>query len=61
MQTDAQKKAVRKFEKEKTKKILLVLNKNTDGDIIEKLDNVPSKMGYIKELIRKDIGGKEKC
>lgn len=51
----AQIKAVNKFNKEKTRCIQIRLNKNTDADILEKLDNVPSKMGYIKELIRKDI------
>lgn len=30
-------------------------NKHTDADIIEKLDSVDSKQGYIKELIRKDL------
>ena len=27
----------------------------TEADIIEKLDSVPNKAGYIKELIRRDI------
>ena len=31
------------------------LNRRTDGDVLEKLDNVPSKQGYIKELIRADL------
>jgi hypothetical protein len=31
------------------------LNNKTDADIIEKLESVPSRLGYIKELIRKDI------
>lgn len=39
----------------------LGLNIYTDADIIAKLDEVPSKMGYIKELIRADIKrGKKK-
>ncbi len=29
--------------------------KKTDADILEKLDHVESKMGYIKKLIRDDI------
>lgn len=29
--------------------------KNTEQDIIEKLDSVPNKAGYIKQLIRQDI------
>ena len=31
------------------------LNKQKDADIIAKLDNVPNKQGYIKQLIRQDI------
>lgn len=48
-------KAVNKFNKEKTKCINVRLNVNTDADILAKLDSVPSKMGYIKRLIREDI------
>ena len=29
--------------------------KNTEADIIKKLDSVPNKAGYLKRLIRKDI------
>lgn len=56
----AQIKAVNKFNKEKTRCIQIRLNKNTDADILEKLDQVPSKMGYIKELIRNDLKGSER-
>lgn len=55
MKTKAEIKAINKFNKEKTKCIQIRLNFNTDKDIIEKLDAVPSKMGYIKQLIREDI------
>ena len=48
-------KAVNKFNKEKTKSVQIRLNLNTDADILEKLDGVDSKMGYIKRLIREDI------
>lgn len=47
--------AIAKFVKEKTISVNLRLNKNTDSDIIAKLGSVPSKMGYIKRLIREDI------
>ena len=47
--------AIAKFVKEKTISVNLRLNKNTDSDIIAKLASVPSKMGYIKRLIREDI------
>lgn len=44
-----------KFNKESTTTCNLRLNKRTDADIILKLNEVPSKMGYIKALIRADI------
>lgn len=47
--------AVNKFNKEKTKSVLVRLNMNTDADILAKLDSVESKMGYIKRLIREDM------
>lgn len=55
MATKAQIKAVTKYNKAKTVTICLRLNKETDKDIIEVLENVGSKQGYIKELIRMDI------
>ena len=47
--------AKRRWDAENTTQIRLKLNKKTDADILEKLDNVKSKQGYIKELIRADI------
>jgi len=32
------------------------LNIRTDADILKKLDSVMNKQGYVKALIRKDIG-----
>lgn len=52
---DSNLRAITKFTKEKTVSVNLRLNKNTDADILEKLTSVPSKMGYIKQLIRDDI------
>lgn len=51
--------AVNKFNKEKTRCVQIRLNLKTDADILEKLDSVPSKMGYIKELIRRDMNRPE--
>lgn len=31
------------------------LNHNTDAEILAKLASVPSKQGYIKQLIRADL------
>ena len=53
--TDAQKRASAEYNKKKTVQIALRLNVETEKDIIDQLNKVPSKMGYIKELIRKDI------
>lgn len=53
--SEALKKAIRKYDKGHTKQILLKLNKGTDADILQKLDEVDNKQGYIKGLIRDDI------
>ena len=53
-------KLINDYNKKYTKTVLIRLNSNNDKDIIEQLDKVNSKMGYIKELIRKDIQAKKK-
>lgn len=53
-------KAIAKHNRENTKITPVRLNFNTDSDIIEMLESVPSKMGYIKQLIRDDIAQKKK-
>lgn len=55
MTTDAQKRAVAKYDAENTRRIVLKLNKTTDRDILERLDTVENRQGYIKRLIRADI------
>lgn len=55
MLTESQKKAQAKYDKENTRQIHLKLNRRTDADVIQALDNVKSKQGYIKGLIRADI------
>jgi len=52
---EAQKRAQQKYDKTNTIQIHLKLNKKTDNDIIKRLENVDSKQGYIKKLIRRDI------
>jgi hypothetical protein len=44
-----------KWDAENTKQYKLKLMLRTDQDIIEKLDSVPNRQGYLKDLIRKDI------
>ncbi len=45
----------REYDKLHTTRYQLKLNNETDKDIIEKLNTVKSKQGYIKELIRRDL------
>lgn len=53
--TEAQLRAQDRYDKANTQKIVLKLNKRTDADILEKLEDVGNKQGYIKKLIRQDI------
>lgn len=57
MASKAQIKASNKYNKDKTLTVCLRLNKETDKDIIEILERVNSKQGYIKSLIRNDTYG----
>lgn len=53
--TEAQKRAKQKYyDKMKIKKVSIELYP-TDEDIIQKLNEQPSKQAYIKDLIRKDL------
>lgn len=45
-----------KYDKAHTKGLYLKLNKETDKDILAHLDKQENKQGYIKKLIREDIG-----
>ena len=56
--TDAQKRAVERYDGENTVQIKMKLNIKTDADILQRLSEVGNKQGYIKELIRKDISGR---
>lgn len=56
MTTEAQKRAQKRYDeanKDKWRMIHLKLNKETDADIIEKLEASGNIQGFIKELIRK--------
>ena len=47
--------AQERYDKVNTTRYQLKLNNKTDADIIEKLNNVESKQGYIKECIRRAL------
>ena len=59
MTSDAQKRAVAKYDAQNTVRVVMKLNKKTDADILQRLSEAPSekggKQGYIKALIRQDI------
>ena len=59
MASRAQVKASVKYNKEKTILVSIRLNKETDKDIIEILDSVTSKQGFIKALIREAYEDKD--
>ena len=43
------------WDRNNTKQFKLKLNFNTDADIIERLEKVVNRQGYLKQLIRDDI------
>jgi hypothetical protein len=53
--TEAQKRAVRKYDEAHTKQVHLKLNTETDADILERLAEIGNVQGYIKLLIREDM------
>lgn len=55
MATEAQIKAQKKYDAANTRQFHLKLNRNTDYDVIDKLNSVPNMQGYIKQLIRADL------
>lgn len=59
MVSEAKKRANMKSDKKNAKYVTLKLNKNTDKDILEYLDTLDNKNGYLKNLIRQDIRNKK--
>lgn len=55
MVSEAQRRAIRKYDRKNTRVFCFKFNKRTDADIIERLNTVSSKQGYVKMLIRDDI------
>lgn len=45
----------RRYDDAHIKGLYLKLNLVYDADILDRLDSVPNKQGYIKDLIRNDI------
>lgn len=55
MRSEALKRAQAKYDAAKVVQIKMKLNKDTDADILERLEQEENKQGYIKRLIRADI------
>lgn len=55
MATESQRRATAKYDAANTTSVRLKMNINTEMDIIERLEEVGNKNGYIKQLIREDI------
>jgi hypothetical protein len=53
--SEAMKKSIERYDKKNTVQIHLKLNIKTDADILRRLEEVESKQGYIKALIRADL------
>lgn len=58
--TEAQKKASRKYDKEKTRIFTIKLNYNTDADLINLLESRTNIQGFIKELLNEWLRRKTK-
>lgn len=54
---EAQRRAQQKYDKDNARVYTLKMNKKTDKDVIERLDTIPNRNGYVKALVRKDIRG----
>lgn len=56
MPTEADRRAAAKYQAAHIKQVLIKLNDRTDPDILAHLESIPNVQGYIKALIRADIG-----
>ena len=51
----SQRQAISKYDKNNCIQMSLKFNKKTDADILQHLEPIKNKQGFIKMLIRKDI------
>lgn len=59
--TEAQKRARNKWQAKAMRQIALRFNKENDADVLRKMDSVPNKTDYVRQLVREDIGKDEGC
>lgn len=57
MRSEAQRRAIVKYDKNNIKRVVLKLNKKTDTDIIEFLKQQDKVNTYLKKIIREKIKG----
>lgn len=57
MSSEAQRRATAKYDKANRTTIAVKLNRKTDADIIDHLEKIENRQGYIKDLIREDMKG----
>lgn len=53
--TEAQRRAIYKYNKKMRRNLTLSLNRKTDADMIAFLENKENVGGYIKNLVRKEM------
>ena len=53
--TNKQKAYIVEYNKNNTRRIAFTLNYNTEKEMIDYLENIPNKNGYIKSLIAADM------
>lgn len=58
--SEAKMRANSKYEKTHIRQILLKFHKTHEAEIIEKLDSVPSKNNYVRQLILQDLEREKK-
>lgn len=58
--SEAKLRATKKYEKKNIRQILLKFHKTHEAEIIEKLDSVPSKNNYVRQLILQDLEREKK-
>lgn len=53
--SDSQLRAINKYNAKNTKQYVVKLNRNTDEDLINFLDQLENKQGFIKNLLRQHL------
>ena len=61
MATEARRRAISKYHKsDKCYRVNMVFFTSTDGEVIERLKSVENRTDYIRQLVRRDIEGRQR-